>query len=37
MDAADNTNGARRVRFQKDDTIDDNPILLKLKKKPATE
>lgn len=37
MDAADNTNGARRVRFQEDDTIDDNPILLKLKKKPATE
>lgn len=34
MDAADNTNGARRVRFQ-EDTIDDNPILLKLKKKPA--
>ena len=30
MDAADNTNGARRVRFQ-----EDNPILLKLKKKPA--
>jgi hypothetical protein len=37
MDAADNTNGARRVRFQEDDTIDDNPILLKLKKKPAVE
>ena len=36
MDAADNTNGARRVRFQ-EDTIDDNPILLKLKKKTATE
>jgi hypothetical protein len=34
MDAADNTNGARRVRFQ-EDTMDDNPILLKLKKKPA--
>ena len=32
MDAADNTNGARRVRFQ-----EDNPILLKLKKKPAVE
>ena len=37
MDAADNTNGARRVRFQEEDTIDDNPILLKLKKKTATE
>ena len=38
MDAADNTtNGTRRVRFQEEDTIDDNPILLKLKKKPATE
>jgi hypothetical protein len=37
MDAADNTNGARRVRFQEDDTIDDNPILLKLKKKPVAE
>jgi hypothetical protein len=37
MDAADNTNGARRVRFQEEDTIDDNPILLKLKKKPVTE
>jgi hypothetical protein len=36
MDAADNTNGARRVRFQ-EDTMDDNPILLKLKKKPAVE
>lgn len=33
---ADNTNGARRVRFQ-EDTIDDNPILLKLKKKQAAE
>ena len=32
MDVADNTNGARRVRFQ-----EDNPILLKLKKKPAVE
>jgi len=31
---ADGTNGARRVRFQ-EDTMDDNPILLKLKKKPA--
>ena len=37
MDVADNTNGARRVRFQEEDTIDDNPILLKLKKKPAVE
>ena len=37
MDAADNTNGARRVRFQEEDTIDDNPILLKLKKKTAVE
>ena len=37
MDVADNTNGARRVRFQEEDTIDDNPILLKLKKKPVTE
>jgi len=37
MDAADNTNGARRVRFQEEDTIDDNPILLKLKRKPAVE
>ena len=37
MDAADNTNGARRVRFQEEDTIDDNPILLKLKKKPVAE
>ena len=36
MDVADNTNGARRVRFQ-EDTIDDNPILLKLKKKPVEE
>ena len=36
MDASDNTNGARRVRFQ-EDTIDDNPILLKLKRKPAVE
>jgi hypothetical protein len=36
MDAADNTNGARRVRFQ-EDTMDDNPILLKLKKKPAAD
>ena len=33
---ADNTNVARRVRFQ-EDTMDDNPILLKLKKKPAVE
>ena len=37
MDASDNTNGARRVRFQEEDTIDDNPILLKLKRKPAAE
>ena len=36
MDASDNTNGARRVRFQ-EDTIDDNPILLKLKRKPAAD
>jgi hypothetical protein len=36
MDAADNTNVARRVRFQ-EDTMDDNPILLKLKRNPAVE
>ena len=33
---ADNTNVARRVRFQ-EDTMDDNPILLKLKRKPAVD
>jgi hypothetical protein len=33
---ADGTNNSRRVRFQ-EDTMDDNPILLKLKKKPAVE
>jgi hypothetical protein len=33
---ADDTINTRRVRFQ-DDTMDDNPILLKLKKKPAVE
>jgi len=33
---ADGTNNARRVRFE-EDTMDDNPIILKLKKKPAVE
>jgi hypothetical protein len=34
---ADDTINPRRVRFQEEDTIDDNPILLKLKRKPAAE
>jgi hypothetical protein len=35
MDA--NSNNQRRVRFQEEEGMDDNPILLKLKRKPTVE
>ena len=35
VDAVNNNNSARKVRFQED--TDDNPILLKLKRKPTVE
>lgn len=36
-DAANHNNNARKVRFQEEEGMDNNPILLKLKRKPTVE